>query len=64
VASKRGETAAIVPSEREPVRKEPMTDEEFWALLARERREIEDAGRPVHDPEWRDRRASIRTEER
>ena len=32
---KRGEAAAIVPSELKPGRKMPFADDEFWAELAR-----------------------------
>ena len=51
MTTKRGETAAILPSESKPIRTEPMTDAELWELLAAERREIEAAGRVLHDPE-------------
>ena len=64
MTTKRGETAAIVPSETKPVRKAPMTMDEMYALLARERAEIEAAGRPLIDEGWRHRRASIRQNER
>lgn len=61
---KRGEKPAIVPSDSTPVRKQPMTEEEFAAFLAKERREIEAAGRPLSDPGWRHRRAAITLESR
>lgn len=40
--TRRGETAAIVPSELEPGRKTPFADGEFWAELARIRAEMAD----------------------
>lgn len=64
MTTKRGQTAAIVKSETKPIRTEPMTMDEMYALLARERAEIEAAGRPLHDPGWRHRRASVRQNER
>ncbi len=64
MTTKRGEKPAIVKSETKPIRKAPMTMDEMYALLARERREIEAAGRPLHDPGWRHRRASVRQNER
>ncbi len=51
MTTKRGQTAAIVKSETKPIRTEPMTMDEMYALLARERAEIEAAGRVLHDPE-------------
>lgn len=44
---RRGETAAIVPSETKPLRNKPMTDDEFDAYYAQIRRELLDAGRPL-----------------
>ena len=63
MTTKRGEAAAIVPSEMKG-RKHPMTDDEFLQLLAKERREIEAAGRPLIDRGWRHRRAAITLESR
>lgn len=64
MTTKRGETAAIVPSDTQPIRKAPMTEAEFWEQLAQRRREIEAAGKPLIDEGWRHRRASIRQDER
>ena len=64
MTTKRGEKPAIVPSDTKPIRKTPMTMDEMYALLARERAEIEAAGRPMIDKGWRNRRASIRKDER
>lgn len=55
--ARRGETAAIVPSEQKPTRKEPFSDDEFWEELARIRAEMERAGKVTFDPEWRNRPA-------
>ena len=46
MTTKRGETAAIVPSETKG-RVKPMSDSEFVAALARERRLLEEAGLPL-----------------
>ena len=54
---KRGEAAAIVPSEMKG-RKRPMTDDEFMWLLERERRELVTAGRPTIDRGWKTRRVT------
>lgn len=64
MAGKRGEKPAIVPGENKPVRAKPMSDDEFLQLLAKERREIEAAGRPLIDRGWRHRRAAITLESR
>lgn len=45
MTTKRGESAAIVPSDTQPIRKEPMTNDELFEQLARDRREIEEAGK-------------------
>ena len=55
--TRRGETAAIVPSELKPGRKTPFADDEFWAELARIRAEMARVGKTTHDPEWRHRPA-------
>lgn len=55
MTTKRGETAAIVPSETKAGRKEPMTMDEFWAELAKSRKGIEAAGKPLNDPTWREK---------
>lgn len=55
MTTKRGEAAAIVPSEMKG-RKHPMTDDEFLWLLERERRELVTAGRPTIDRGWKTRR--------
>lgn len=57
MTAKRGQTAAIVKSETKPIRKEPMTEAEFWEQLDQQRREIEAAGRPLFDSTWRRRSA-------
>lgn len=64
MTTKRGQTAAIVKSETKPIRKEPMTEAEFWEQLDQQRREIEAAGKPLIDEGWRHRRTSIRQNER
>lgn len=46
--TKRGETAAIVPSETKPARAGAMTDTEFEALYQAIRRELIDAGQPLY----------------
>jgi len=52
MTTKRGEPAAIVPSEMKG-RKHPMTDDEFmW------RRELVTAGRPTIDRGWKTRRVT------
>ena len=57
MTTKRGEAAAIVPSEMKG-RKRPMTDDEFLWLLERERRELVTAGRPTIDRGWKTRRVT------
>lgn len=57
MTTKRGEPAAIVPSEMKG-RKHPMTDEEFVWLLERERRELVAAGRPIIDTGWKTRQVT------
>ena len=57
MTTKRGEAAAIVPSETKG-RKAPMTDEEFIWLLERERRELVAAGRPTIDTGWKTRQVT------
>lgn len=52
MTTKRGEAASILPSEIKG-RKRTMTDAEFVALLAKERREIETAGRALIDRTWK-----------
>ena len=51
--AKRGEAAAIVPSETKPVRASKMTDDEFDAYLARERRKLDDQPPHPNDKFWR-----------
>lgn len=58
MTTKRGETAAIVASERKPGRTKPMTDEEFEQYLQEERRQLIEADRPLCDPGWRERMAA------
>lgn len=60
--ARRGETAAIVPAEY-TVPAEKMTDEQFEALLALERRRLIEQGRKLIDPEWRER-STVRREDR
>ena len=57
MTTKRGEAAAIVPSEMKG-RKHPMTDDEFLWLLERERRELATAGRPTIDRGWKTRQVT------
>ena len=57
MTTKRGEPAAIVPSEMKG-RKHPMTDDEFLWRLERERRELVTAGRPTIDRGWKTRRVT------
>ena len=57
MTTKRGEPAAIVPSETKG-RKAPMTDDEFLWLLERERRELVTAGRPTIDRGWKTRQVT------
>ena len=45
--ARRGETAAIVPSEVKPARTQPMTDAEFERELALIRRQLTERGIPL-----------------
>lgn len=45
--ARRGETAAIVPSETKPARTKPMTDAEFERELALIRRQLTERGIPL-----------------
>lgn len=62
--ARKGETAAILPSETKPARKAPMTMTEFEAELERSRRELLAAGRPLRDASWRERRCSNKAGDR
>ena len=62
--ARKGETAAILPSETKPARKAPMTNDEFLTLLDAERKELLAAGRLLRDPGWRERRCSNKAGER
>lgn len=62
--ARKGETAAILPSETRPARKAPMTNDEFLTLLDAERKELLAAGRLLRDPGWRERRCSNKAGER
>ena len=62
--ARKGETAAILPSETRPARKAPMTNDEFLTLLDAERRELIAGNRPLRDASWRERRCSNKAGER
>lgn len=62
--TRRGQTAAILPSAEYPSKPGYFSDDEFAAALLDERDRLLAAGRALVDHEWRDRRATMRKDER